>query len=83
MSNQLVIFLQENFIKYYNEEDLCVSHSDINQQQDNFSHISAFLPPKKGTETYLRSNWTLEHSIKEQVSEAHIKNSRLQRRASN
>lgn len=48
-------------------------------RQDHFSHISAFYLPKKGLKLEkLSSISTLEHSIKEQVSEAYIKNSRLE-----
>lgn len=28
--------------KYNKEKNLCISHSDTDQQQDHFSHISAF-----------------------------------------
>lgn len=60
------------------KKNLCISHSDTDQQQNHFSHSSAFYLPKKGLKLEnLSSISTLEHSIKEQVSEAHIKNSRL------
>lgn len=61
------------------KKNLCISHSDTDQQQHHFSLISAFCLPRKGLKLEkLTSISTLEHSIKEQVSKAHIKNSRLE-----
>lgn len=55
--------------KYNNEKNLCISHSDTDQQQYHVSHNSAFCLPKKGLKLEKWSSIsTLEHSIKEQVS---------------
>lgn len=69
MHNQLVIFLQENLIKYNNEKNLCLSHSDINQQQYNFCLISAFCLLKKGLKlTWVLFNFGAQYKFQKRTS---------------